>query len=303
MRYLLTAALCTVLLAGPVSAEDRSIREISQLDPNASTTVKSIRDDIRTSMYVIKSGRSSEELPELKFYRYRVKKGDNFWKILAKCSLDIDTLISVNSLASPKDVVPGITLYIPNMRGIITSNTPEKKIKTTLAKSRVRPEYVYTVNRISDFSKDHLFIPCGKVSSLERSLFLGTGFMYPLNGGRRTSGFGVRRNPFNHRHSEFHSGIDIACPMKSKIFAARDGRVVFAGFKGGYGNLVVLRHEHGYYSYYGHLSRALVRPGQTVRRGAVIAYSGNTGRTTGPHLHFEIRKGGRPVNPGYLVKR
>ncbi len=303
MRYLYKALVCVLVLSAALSADESDIREISLLDPNASEAVKSIRNDVRTSMYVIKSGRSSDELPELKFYRYRVKKGDSFWTILAKCSLDIDTLISVNSLASPNDVAPGIVLYIPNMRGVIASDLPEEKIKSALVQSRVRPEYLFAVNRTSGYGKDHLFIPCGKVSSLERSLFLGTGFMYPLNGGRRTSGFGVRRNPFNHRHSEFHSGIDIACPMKSKIFAARDGRVVFAGFKGGYGNLVVLRHEHGYYSYYGHLSRALVRPGQAVRRGAVIALSGNTGRTTGPHLHFEIRKGGRPVNPGYLVKR
>ena len=86
------------------------------------------------------------------------------------------------------------------------------------------------------------------------------------------------------------------------MLAARDGRVIFTGFQGGYGNLVVIQHEHGYRSYYGHLSRPLVKVGDRVKHGAVIARSGNTGRTTGPHLHFEVRRGRMAVNPGILLK-
>ena len=107
----------------------------------------------------------------------------------------MDTLLSVNSLASPKDIVPGKKIYIPNMRGIIVKGKKEKTIKKILAKNRVLPKYLFKINQCRDFQKKYLFLPCGKISKLERSLFLGTGFMYPLTHGRRSSGFGRRRKP------------------------------------------------------------------------------------------------------------
>ncbi len=293
--------LLLLLIAGGAGAAD--LRELKSLDPSTDA-VKAIRNDVRKSIYVIKSRRPDRELPDLKFYVYRVKKGDTFWNILAKSSLDIDTLISVNGFSTPRDISPGKKIFIPNMRGVILPGSRRNTIDRILRENSVLPEYVDRANRTRDFGKDHLFIPCGTVSKLERSLFLGSGFMYPLpspRGVRLTSGFGARRNPFNRRDFEFHSGIDIACPIASDVLAARDGKVVFAGFEGGYGRLVVVEHEFGYRSYYGHLSRALVKPGDRVKRGGVIALSGNTGRTTGPHLHFEVRKGGMPVHPGSLV--
>ncbi len=285
------------------AAVDR-VTEIKNLVPGADT-VKSLRNDIRKSIYVIKSRRPERELPELKFYTYSVKKEDTFWTILARSSQDMDTLLSVNGFSTPKDITPGRKIYIPNMRGVIARGDDAKGIAKMLRENQIRPEYVYRANRCRDYNKKFIFIPCGKISNLEKSLFLGTGFMYPLpskGGPRLTSRFGKRRNPFNYRDVEFHSGVDVSCPRGSEVMAARDGKVIFTGFEGGYGKLVVVQHEHGYRSYYGHLSRPLVKPGDTVKRGAVIAYSGNTGRTTGPHLHFEVRRGDMAVNPGILLK-
>jgi len=299
---------CTILLmlVVPFVAKGGVGRpgELATLD-SAGETVKSIRNDVKKSIYVIKSRRPEHELPELKFYVYSVKKNDTFWTILARSSQDIDTLLSVNGFSTPKDIVPGKKIYIPNMRGIIVSGSDGGKIARMLKENQIRPEYVYRVNRCSGFDKKYLFIPCGKVSSLERSLFLGTGFMSPLHRKRAprvTSRYGTRRNPFKYRDMEFHSGVDVSCPRGSEVLAARDGKVIFTGFEGGYGKLVVLQHECGYRSYYGHLSRPLVKPGDTVKRGAVIALSGNTGRTTGPHLHFEVRRGDVAVNPGILLR-
>ncbi len=280
------------------------VRELATLAPGGDL-VKSIRDDVKKSIYVIKSRRPERELPELKFYVYSVKKDDTFWTILARSSQDIDTLLSVNGFSTPRDIVPGRKIYIPNMRGIVVRGSDEKKIARMLRESQIRPEYVYRINKCSSFNKKYIFIPCGKISNLERSLFLGTGFMYPLppkRGPHLTSRFGKRRNPFNYRDIEFHAGVDVSCPRGSEVLAARDGKVVFTGFEGGYGKLVVVQHEHGYRSYYGHLSRPLVKPGDMVKRGSVIARSGNTGRTTGPHLHFEVRRGDVAVNPGILLK-
>ncbi len=136
-------------------------------------------------------------------------------------------------------------------------------------------------------------------------MFLGTGFTHPLRIGTTTSGFGSRKDPFSDT-MQFHRGIDIGCPGGSLVHAARDGKVVYTGYRGGYGLLVILQHAHDYYTYYGHLSRILVKNGSTVNMREPIALSGNTGRTTGPHLHFEVRKGGTAVNPvffqvGYAV--
>jgi murein DD-endopeptidase MepM/ murein hydrolase activator NlpD len=275
---------------------------LKELNPVKSKVLKSIRKDIRRSIFTVKSRRPAETMPDLKFYRYRVRKGETFWIILSRTSLDMDTLISVNSLSTPGDIRPGKIIFIPNMRGIIIDPTKGETINKIIKRSRVTREYVSRVNRSEDLSKKYLFIPCGKLSSLQRSLFLGTGFMYPLKGGRRTSGFGMRRNPFNRRKFQFHTGVDLACKINTGVYAARSGKVLFTGYKGGYGKLVIIGHEHGYRSYYGHLNRIKVKTGSSIKRGEMIALSGNTGRTTGPHLHFEIRKSGQPINPGILVR-
>jgi murein DD-endopeptidase MepM/ murein hydrolase activator NlpD len=111
----------------------------------------------------------------------------------------------------------------------------------------------------------------------------------------------MRNDPLTGERS-FHSGVDLGCPVNTPVFAARAGKVVFTGYKGEYGQLVIVEHTHGYYSYYGHLSKIRVRRGDRVTANSCIAMSGNTGRTTGPHLHFEIRKNERPVNPVIVLR-
>ncbi len=263
--------------------------------------LKSIRADIKKSIYTIKSRRPESNLPALKFYRYRLKAGDNFWNVLSKCSLDMDTLISVNGLESSAEVGPGSTLFIPNMRGIILPGKNSGAIKNVMVQEKIDLRYVLKVNGIKKLAKKFIFIPCGKVAKMKRSLFLGAAFLSPIKRGRLTSGFGTRRNPFNTHKREFHCGVDIGCPMNTKIFASRAGRVLFAGWQRGYGRVVVLDHGGGYETCYGHLNRILVKRGEAVKASQVIAKSGNTGRSTGPHLHFEIRKNGKAINPrGYV---
>ncbi|MDY6934610.1 MAG: LysM peptidoglycan-binding domain-containing M23 family metallopeptidase [Spirochaetota bacterium] len=263
--------------------------------------IKALRNDVSRSIYIVKSNKDSNLLPELRFYKYKVRKYDSFWRILSTTSLNIDTLATCNALSSPMDIYPGKEIYISNMRGIIYKTKRNESIDEIARKYKIDKKYIYNVNRINKGNKSHLFIPCAKISNLEKSLFMGVGFKFPLKRGKRTSNFGRRKDPFNNRN-QFHSGIDIACPMRSRIYAARSGKVFFIGRKGGYGLLVIIKHPHNYYSYYGHLSKILVQKGKDIKRGSVIALSGNSGRTTGPHLHFEIRKGDKPINPGILLK-
>lgn len=295
-------SLISLFLCSEGMAED-DIEKLGSLVYQDNPVLKSIRNDIKQALYTVKSGRSENNLPELKFYSYRVKTGENFWVVLSKCSLDMDTLMSVNNLTSPFQVVPGTVLYIPNMRGIIIPGKNPKELGKALASDGINLKYVMAVNKSVTLDKKFLFIPCGKISTVERSLFLGTAFVSPIRFPRTTSGFGTRRDPFNEKRMEFHKGIDLGCPAGTKVYTVRSGEVVFSGYMEGYGRLVIVEHEFGYRSYYGHLSRIMVKPGMKVRPGDVLALSGNTGRSTGPHLHFEIRKNGRAMNPMTFLKR
>lgn len=124
----------------------------------------------------------------------------------------------------------------------------------------------------------------------------GTGiFSYPVRG-KLTSLFGPRRHPI-HRVVSFHSGVDIAAPYGSPIMASDRGRVIFNGWYGGYGKVVIVDHGMDYSTLYAHLSRTSAGKGKSIEQGEIVGYEGRTGYSTGPHLHFEVRKQGRPQNP------
>ncbi len=118
---------------------------------------------------------------------------------------------------------------------------------------------------------------------------------WPVSG-RITSSFGLRRSPTG-RGTEFHTGVDIAAPHGATIRATGAGRVVSAGWQGGYGRTVVIDHGYGYRTLYAHASRLTVGTGERVSRGTVVGYVGTTGRTTGPHVHYEVFYRGENVNP------
>ncbi len=117
-----------------------------------------------------------------------------------------------------------------------------------------------------------------------------------------TSGFGYRISPFSHS-LEFHEGVDIANALGTPIHAPAEGYVLYAGWARGYGNVLIIGHGYGISTIYGHLKKILVKQGQHVYRGEVIALMGSTGRSTGPHLHYEVRVNGVPVNPlNYIIE-
>ncbi len=123
----------------------------------------------------------------------------------------------------------------------------------------------------------------------------------PIRKGWISSYFGVRTDPFTGR-KEMHKGLDLAGKMGSEILAVADGVVTWAGKRYGYGNLVEINHGNGYATRYGHNRRILVKPGEVVHRGQVIALMGSTGRSTGPHVHFEVLARGRQIDPAPFVR-
>ncbi len=124
----------------------------------------------------------------------------------------------------------------------------------------------------------------------------GKFFDWPLRG-VITSGYGRRSNPFVGARRQYHRGIDIGAKMGTPIRAARDGVVIMSRRMGGYGNCIFVRHSNGYVSVYAHNMVNKVRVGQVVKRGAIIGKVGRTGSATGPHLHFEVRRWKKPINP------
>ena len=113
---------------------------------------------------------------------------------------------------------------------------------------------------------------------------------------RVASGYGMRIDPVYHVR-KFHQGMDFTAPTGTEVFATANAKVDFAGWKQGYGNTVILDHGYGYKTLYAHLYKILVRKGQKVRRSDIIALVGNTGKSTGPHLHYEVRLNNKPVDP------
>lgn len=162
------------------------------------------------------------------------------------------------------------------------------------------------VSRTGDLVGEPLFI----VRQLQRwdekgsrsgSFALSPGLPLPLSGSRLTSGFGIRRHPLLGGWRS-HSGVDLSARLGSPVVATADGTVTQANWHGGYGLLVAIDRGDGVQIRYAHLSRLNVKAGQTVRTGDVVGYVGSTGRSTGPHLHYEVRVNGTPIDPSVSLR-
>lgn len=235
---------------------------------------------------------AQSEIPPLRFYSYTLSEGDDLVRVAQTFGLNIDTLVSVNTLPSVVAVGPGDVIAIPNINGIIVEPDTREPLDSLAAEYDVASWAIAQVNGLPRnyvVPGDQLLIPGARLSQEERSFSDLSAFVMPLNSGRLSSRMGYRTDPFHQRRT-FHGGIDIAAPTGTPVYAARGGKVVFAGRLGGYGNLVILEHAYGYKTYYGHLSRILVSEGQQVLQRALVGQVGSTGRSTGPHLHFEIRR-------------
>lgn len=125
--------------------------------------------------------------------------------------------------------------------------------------------------------------------------------VWPVQG-QVSSYYGYRRSPFGSGQ-EFHPGVDIAAPYGTPVVATADGKVSFVGWRGAYGRAVIIDHGYGYRTMYGHNSKTVVNVGQTVKKGQIIAYVGSSGRSTGPHVHYEVHVNGTTTNPWRYMSR
>ena len=274
----LLAFACLTVFTGPLAATG-TIKQLSYKDKE----IQKLRSEMTQNLRLLRRG----DRFQIRWRTYTVRDQDNFFKIMAKTMQNHDTLSSVNRLASIWDIRKGDKWLIPNIRGIALYGSKHKLAK----------EYKVSLSKILNIpgKKGLYFIAGFRFKPEARKLFRLESFIRPVTG-PVSSRYGLRRDPFHNKRS-WHNGIDIACPKGSKVKASASGKVIFAGWRGGYGRAVIIEHYGGYQTLYGHLKTLKVKKGQKVKQGQVVAHSGNTGRTTGPHLHFELRRKGRAVRP------
>jgi hypothetical protein len=149
-------------------------------------------------------------------------------------------------------------------------------------------------------SRERSFRELKSLLEEKRSVLASTPTVWPVKG-LITAGYGYRQSPFTGAR-EMHEGLDIAAPYGTPIVTTADGIVSFAGPLADFGNVVFVNHGHGFTTFYAHISKIRVKEGQSVKRGDVVAYVGTTGRTTGPHVHYEVQVNGLAINPlKYIV--
>jgi murein DD-endopeptidase MepM/ murein hydrolase activator NlpD len=225
--------------------------------------------------------------------RHCVAPGECLWNIARKYHVRMETIIAMNDLASARYLRPGQVLEVPDTDGTYVTLKKGDTISGICREYELELTDLVNANPGVDVSNlqlgQRLFIPgSGALSHLFR-------FAWPVHG-RISSRYGMRIHPV-YRRRMMHTGLDIAAPHGTTVRAALAGRVRFVGWKGGLGKTVIVEHPNGYETTYGHCSKILVNRGEEVDKGERIAKVGTTGISTGPHLHFEVRKGGKRQNP------
>ena len=246
----------------------------------------------------------SDYISAVTFREYTVRKGDTVSGIAARAGLrSFGTLLSVNAIDNARRISAGRTLRIPSMDGLLYTVKKNETLAGIAAAHKVSVTALLDANDLTQETLSigqQLFIPGASLSSFELRKALGELFIYPIRG-RLTSPFGYRNDPFTGARS-FHSGVDLAAPTGTPVKATLDGRVAETGFNRIFGNYVIITHDRGYQSLYGHLSAIHTKRGQYVSQGAVIGAVGNTGYSTGSHLHLSIYKNGRLIDPFSVLK-
>jgi len=236
--------------------------------------------------------------PTLEIMTYTVRPGDSIASLAKRFKLSADSLVSINGIKSAKTVKAGTQLKIPNMDGLV------HKVKSGESLGAIAQRYKTDMTRLADANDlgssvivpgQTIFIPGARLSAAELRKVFGDLVVWPLRGSI-SSYFGYRPNPFTGIR-QFHTGLDLVGSMGSPVKAAIDGKVADVGYNSIYGNYVIMSHDEGLQTLYGHLSSTAVRRGQTLAQGATIGGVGSTGYSTGPHLHFGLFKNGAAVNP------
>jgi murein DD-endopeptidase MepM/ murein hydrolase activator NlpD len=238
------------------------------------------------------------QIPPLRFFSLEKPEKMDLFALAARLNLPYATLATLNGASGPAAFSALKRVVVPNLPGLFVPDRPlssfEEILGSITANSRRDPQPVLV--RLSGGTRRFGFYPGEDFSAVERAFFLNILFRFPLPLGQLTSAYGPRTDPLTGT-PDFHHGVDLAAPVGLEVLAARDGVVEQAGIDPILGNVVVIAHEGGYQTVYGHLSVILVALRQQVRSGMIIGKVGTTGQSTGAHLHFEVRRKGSSRDP------
>lgn len=275
-------------------AKDREINKDEKIDDFRDQNNKEQKDEKKERTF--ESVQKKQLIKRVKVHT--VKSGETLWDIAHKHGLNIDSLIGANNISNMNSIKPGQEFKILPLKGIIYRVSPGESLGSIASKFNIEIETIMKDNNLENASSlkiDQELILRGAKPEFSYQDRLDQKFMYPIST-RITSYYGPR-------WGRMHEGIDFAAPMGSPIKAVSSGRVVYSGWASGYGYVVIIEHQRGLRTLYAHNSKLLVRNGESVGKGEVISRSGNTGNSTGPHLHFEVQVNGRPENPLNYINR
>lgn len=246
---------------------------------------------------------------------YTVQDGDTIASIAAKFDVSTNTILWANGLSSRTTIKVGDHITILPITGVLHTVAPGDTVGEIANKYDAKGKDIIAFNGLGDDGKlkigQKIIIPDGAVAAPaqvpqivpqgtyvadrdtepgptpEPATVIGAGWVWPT----------VTRHISQYFGASGHTGVDIDNRSRPAVFAAQPGTVQFAGWLGGYGNLIILDHGSGITTYYAHLEKFYVNRGQQVAKGSAVGKMGSTGHSTGPHVHFEVRKNGRPINP------
>lgn len=240
-------------------------------------SIRSSMPDVSNIKVAIEKNQKSKAPSDEEGAFHVVGKGETLEHICDVYGLDLKAVAQVNKLEIPFKLTAGATIFLP-------ATALLSDIDSKGSHNPARPV-------IGSKDSQSRYLVAGAIRGLRHPNVPELKFPVP---------HGLLTSPFGFRWGSFHRGLDIAAPVGNPVLACADGRVVFTGSQKRfrrYGNTVLIDHGKGTYTYYAHLSGILVKPGQLMRRGQKIALVGNTGRSTGPHLHLEVRVANQMFNP------
>jgi murein DD-endopeptidase MepM/ murein hydrolase activator NlpD len=219
-----------------------------------------------------------------------VKPGQTLWRIARAYGIDPADLMETNGIADPRALAAGTELFVPGATEVLeVAPAPGMEGAAAATPGPARPGHEEAEPRSEPPRASPRVASVAPPESPPAARPSHAPLAWPLKG--------VLYGRFGVRAGQRHDGIDIAAPEGTSVAAAAEGSVIYVGEQSGYGEIVIVKHDGGLVTLYAHNSAVLVREGAHVARGEPIARVGQTGRTTGPHLHFEVREGTRPRNP------
>jgi hypothetical protein len=278
------------------------IKQLNQADEGFKQYIQEVEQNRRR---LFNRGRILEEESIggfLTIYRYLPSAEDDIFSLAGRCNIPYSSLASLNRISHPSSFGQE-ALLLPTAPGIFAPEKPETDFERLLVSARggdIPGERLWI--REGSQSRPYIFYPGDDFSQTERIFFLNSGFHFPLRDYRISSLYGVRRNPVTGK-IRFHQGLDLAAPEGSPVYACAAGTVTETGEDPVYGNFIIVKHGDNWASLYGHLSKIETSLRSELRSGTLIGRVGSTGQSTGPHLHFELRRNGRAEDPGRLLFR